>query len=431
MQLLPTSKVELCSARSVYDRYAKSESEDSTTRGLVRLLYRLEIGASLNTLGTRGEDDRNHNWIDLTNMIAGVTEHPAMHNDQKFERFCEYDPTGLTTMPHARRHRPLLQQREQKARLHIHTRLLALPIVMRTIQLCIRCCFKYELPGAANQGNEDLAVGTLLDNYIHHTLLSKEIDAFVKANPTLFSVWTCSPGVLFTSIECLEHILKWDTTKNTEPTTRSRHVLRVLGVHDSFERLDADGKIQLRMDTCVAYLLLECPLVAIRSHVADMIVNICAGRTETCTTYQFSIPVVHMECIFKMLASNLTTSSNAHTDVYFKLLLELINHAWRHNSMNVRLETEPIVTTYLLDEITRIAYVMTNHASSTILASPQQHNTSTPQVHPPFDTVDPHVYRLSLMCRVFTRKYSHHEIMSRPGSPFSSTPRESSPCLNF
>ena len=214
---------------------------------------------------------------------------------------------------------------------------------------------------------------------------------------------------------------------------------RFLGVHDSFEHQ--------RMDTCVSYLLLECPHIDVRRHVADMILTICAGSTETLSggttlTYSLSIPVVHKEYIFKMLASKLTTSSNAHTDMYFRLLADLINLARRQNSLNVHLGTEyklPIVTTYLLDEIT------TRH--NYFFLSPQiphqpfwLHHSNTTQAHHRYihhSTLlirtlhcSAFAYRLSLMCRVFTRKYSHHETMARPGSPFSSTPRESSPCLN-
>ncbi len=76
----------------------------------------------------------------------------------------------------------------------MHERVLALPIVMRTIQLCLWCCFIFEIHSAANHGHtlhgkdervvyiaEDIAVDKLLDHYVHLLLWSKGIDDASKS----------------------------------------------------------------------------------------------------------------------------------------------------------------------------------------------------------------------------------------------------------
>jgi len=303
LQRSPTSRDELHHTLNLCDR--DTQGEDTTPRGFLKLLYRLELVAHL-VDEVEYVNNQDRTWHSILNTIFAIQNNPFWDHDT----------------------------------LRTYARTLALPILMRSLRLCLSYCFSEAMPVVENRDETphvmddtlvnnpvDTHVERLLEEFVYLLSCAKvivncfkdeelnSVRCAVKSKSLKETMIRQLRHAFEVGVECLKHILGWYTGNSS---TCSAHVLTTLLTPHT----RADTISQL--DNCVSCLLFECKQSSIHSSTSDMLETILVGYTEVHGENRI-LTLQQRECVYSMLASKLNfVSESSIPSCYFQLLLRLV-----------------------------------------------------------------------------------------------------------
>ena len=185
-QVLPATKTEFEGAFEIHD--GDSQGPDETARGFFRLLYNLQI-VEIYTTGRGINDTSDTPFKVMFKIVMGIQAHEIWRHD------C----------------------------FGVHARTLALPIVMRAIQICIKRCVQnhhnirklhpLDVHNTVEENTIDNLMGHLVQllRNVGTSDASIDVQNLSPASESLPPVRYLLVDTLMTSIDCLAHLLTWNT----------------------------------------------------------------------------------------------------------------------------------------------------------------------------------------------------------------------------
>ena len=208
------------------------------------------------------------------------------------------------------------------------TRTLALPTMMRVVRLCLWCCADMGSLSTSTteermerDGPDGEVIDMYLETYVKLLQCATEIVSTLHISMKEYLI-----DSLMVSSDCFDFILTWNNKNQSSLSFHAMGHLRSLMDHGAINTTSVSPSMMPRyLYTSLSYLLLDCPFLGVRQHIAEKIKTIFVEDALMYADDMVCMKTKLKECVYTILASKRThTSRRISCRDHFKLLGELV-----------------------------------------------------------------------------------------------------------